>query len=60
MIKYSSNGGKTLNNIQMLSNEDRLAMIDALAVFGKYPRATYEKYTDERLVEEYDRIVGNA
>lgn len=35
-------------------------MIDALAVFGKYPRDTYEKYTDERLIDVYDRIVGNA
>ncbi|WP_158582341.1 hypothetical protein [Rummeliibacillus sp. POC4] len=49
-----------MNNIQMLSKEDRLAMIDALAIFGKYPRATYEKYSDERLAEEYDRIVGNT
>ncbi|WP_256366290.1 hypothetical protein [Rummeliibacillus stabekisii] len=42
----------------MLNTEERAAMIDTLVVFGIYPRSVYENYNDERLVEEYDRVVG--
>lgn len=42
-----------------LEKEEREAMIDALSVFGLFPRDVYEKYTDERLVDEYNRVVGD-
>lgn len=41
-----------------LDRDEREAILDTLQVFGLYPRTVYEKYTDERLIEEYDRIVG--
>ncbi|MGE7838025.1 hypothetical protein [Viridibacillus arvi] len=41
-----------------LSTEERTAMIDSLEVFGRYPRGVYENYCDERLAEEYDRLIG--
>ena len=40
-----------------LNKEEREAMLDTLADFGIFPREVYEKYTDERLAEEYDRII---
>ncbi|WP_312754044.1 hypothetical protein [Rummeliibacillus suwonensis] len=41
-----------------LTKEERESILATLEVFGLYPRKVYEKYTDERLLEEYDRIVG--
>lgn len=47
-----------MNKPNVLSEEDRHAIIDTLEVFGIYSRETYEKFSDTRLIEEYDRIVG--
>nr|DAM00132.1 MAG TPA: hypothetical protein [Caudoviricetes sp.] len=41
-----------------LTKDERESILVTLEVFGIYPRAVYEKYTDERLLEEYERIVG--
>ena len=43
-----------------LTKDERESILVTLEVFGIYPRAVYEKYTDERLLEEYERIVGSA
>lgn len=43
---------------KVISSDERAAIIDTLEIFGIYPRSVYEKYTDERLLEEYERIVG--
>lgn len=55
-----SEGGLCMNESENLTLEDRLAMVDTLEVFGAYPRNIYENYSDARLVEEYDRIVGTV
>lgn len=41
-----------------LTNEEREAMIDTLEVMGRYPRKVYESYSNKRLVEEYDLVIG--
>ena len=43
-----------------LTTEEREGMIDILEVFGLYPRGVYEIYCDERLIEEYERVVGSG
>ena len=43
-----------------LTKEEREGMIDTLEVFGIYPSGVYENYCDERLIDEYERIVGNG
>ncbi|WP_186725797.1 hypothetical protein [Rummeliibacillus sp. SL167] len=41
-----------------LTKDESESILVTLEVFDIYPRAVYEKCTDERLLEEYERIVG--
>lgn len=43
-----------------LTTEEREGMIDTLEVFGIYPLGVYENYPDERLIDEYERVVGSG
>ncbi|MFG3612398.1 MULTISPECIES: hypothetical protein [Rummeliibacillus] len=43
-----------------LEQEEREGMLDTLAVFGNYPYEVYANFCDARLIEEYERIVGDG
>ncbi|GEM_PF-1942377 len=42
-----------------LEQEEREGMLNTLAVFGTYPYEVYTNFCEARLIEEYERRVGD-